>query len=473
MSLKQFGKDTLIYSAGNLLIRFVSFMLVPVYTNVFTQEEFGTYSLIFTFIGFIQIFYNYGMASALMKFYCNDPAEKKRLVTTTFIALAITSVMFSGILMIFAAPLARILISVDRSDWFFTIAGILILDTISVRAMILIRFENRPGFFTLLALANVLVSLVSNIVLVWVMHMGITGAIFSTLISAATSFLLVLPTILRNMDFSSYSGALLKKMLTFGLPFLPAAIFQIIMDLADRYLIDWIIGRDAVGIYNAGYKVGSLMLIMTTGFNLGWQPFFLAREKDTGASPLFARIALIIISIFSVVWVLFILFSEELIRIHIGSLSLIGPAFWESSTVIPIVMAGYIFLLFYDLFMPGIFFSNRSGLLPIYRAVGAGSNIVLNLIFIPKWGIQGAAWATCISFALMSVPLYFKTQKLYYIPFNLRKIFLILFPAALIYLASWYFPLGLSVRWFIFAGYILIIGWGLREEIRRSVGIWG
>ena len=467
MSLKQFGKDTLIYSAGNLLIRFVSFMLVPVYTNVFTQAEFGTFSLVFTFIGFIQIFYNYGMASALMKFFRDEPSEKTRVVTTMFITLAITSVIFSGILLIFSGQLVNILFSIHRPEWLWYIAIILIFDTLSVRAMILIRFENRPAFFTVLALTNVVVSLGCNIIFVYYWKMGITGAILSTMISAGVSLILVLPTILRNIDFSTYSLTLLKKMLSFGLPFLPAAVFQIIMDLADRYLIDWMIGRDAVGIYNAGYKIGSLMLIMTTGFNLGWQPYFLAKEKDSDAPRLFSRIALYIVTLFAMVWVIFILFSNELIRINIGGISLIGPDFWSSASVIPIVMAGYVFLLFYDLFMPGIFFSNRSGLLPVYPAIGAGSNIILNLIFIPKWGIHGAAWATCISFGLMSVPLYYKTQRLYYVPYMWKKMGMLLLTGTVIFWAQSTVQFEFFTRILICLLYFFIAGMVLRQDIRQ------
>lgn len=466
MSLKQFGKDTLIYSAGNLFIRFVSFMLVPVYTNVFTQDEYGTYSLIFTFIGFIQIFYNYGMASALMKFYKDDPSEKTSVVTTMFISLAVTSVIFSGLLLAFSGPLVNLLFSHDRPDWLWYIAVILIFDTLSVRAMILIRFENKPVWFSCVALANVIVSLFANIYFVYMKGMGITGAILSTLISAGVSLLLVLPTILRNIDLSVFSPTLLKKMLSFGLPFLPAAVFQIIMDLADRYLIDWMIGREAVGIYNAGYKVGSLMLIMTTGFNLGWQPYFLAKEKDPEAPNLFSRIAVYIVTLFALVWVTFILFSHSLIRINMGGISLIGPDFWSSASVIPIVMAGYVFLLFYDLFMPGIFFSNRSGLLPIYRAIGAGSNIILNLVFIPKWGIHGAAWATCISFGLMTVPLYYKTQKLFYIPFQWVKMGTMLGLGGLIYFIQFHFSLSMTSRFGILSVFILFTIWILWNELR-------
>ena len=297
-SLRKFGKDTLIYSFGNLFIRFVSFMLVPVYTNIFTRHEFGTYSLIFTFIGFTQIFYNYGMTSVLMKFYSENEQKKVTVISTAFISLLVTSFIFSIILIIFAGPFSRILLAESRPDWFWYIAGILFLDTISVRSLIIIRFEHRPILFTAIAGANVLVSLGANILFVYHYHMGISGAILATLSASAVSFLLTIHVVIRNLKFSAGSFRLFKKMMAFGLPFLPAAVFQIIMDLADRYLIDWIMGREMVGLYAAGYKIGSLMLILTTGFNLGWQPYFMARENDKNAPLLFAKIAFLVLSVF-------------------------------------------------------------------------------------------------------------------------------------------------------------------------------
>ena len=467
-SLRKFGKDTFIYSFGNLFIRFISFTLVPVYTNIFSRHEFGTYSLIFTFIGFIQIIYNYGMASVLMKFYSNDPDKKSTVITTAFISLFVTSIIFSLFLIIFATPLSSILFSESRPDWFWYIAGILFLDTISVRALIIIRFENRPVLFTSIALANVFVSLGANIVLVYQYQMGITGAIIATLMASIASFLLTLHVVIKNLDFSKYSFVLFKKMMSFGLPFLPAAIFQIIMDLADRYLIDWILGREMVGLYNAGYKIGSLMLILTTGFNLGWQPYFMTKEKDRDAPELFARIALYVLTMFITMWIVFILFGEYFIKFSVSGFSLIGPEFQASAPIIPIVMSGYIFLLFYDLFMPGIFFKNQTRLLPLYRGIGAISNIALNLIFIPKWGIAGAAWATCLSFGFMTIPLYFKSQSLFHIPYHGKKMITVIGAGISIFAIQSYYHFDYLKGLILFVIFIGLLGVLFFSELKNK-----
>ena len=70
------------------------------------------------------------------------------------------------------------------------------------------------------------------------------------------------------------SKEVLKKVFNFSLPFVPAGLFTMIMELADRYLLEWLVGTSAVGIYSAGYKLGMFGLLMVMGFNMGWTPFF-------------------------------------------------------------------------------------------------------------------------------------------------------------------------------------------------------
>ncbi|MEE8340930.1 MAG: oligosaccharide flippase family protein, partial [Candidatus Neomarinimicrobiota bacterium] len=69
MSIRTLGKQSLIYGIGTILTRVVTFLLLPLYTNIFTPEEYGIISLAYAFTGFVMIVYRYGMDSALMKYY--------------------------------------------------------------------------------------------------------------------------------------------------------------------------------------------------------------------------------------------------------------------------------------------------------------------------------------------------------------------------------------------------------------------
>ena len=77
MSIKDLGKDSLIYGTGHVLARLITFFLLPIYTHVFTPEEYGVVSLAYAFIGFTLMLYRYGMDTALMKYSVQLNGNKK------------------------------------------------------------------------------------------------------------------------------------------------------------------------------------------------------------------------------------------------------------------------------------------------------------------------------------------------------------------------------------------------------------
>ena len=68
MSIKSLGRQSLIYGVGHVLSRIITFLLLPLYTHLFTPEEYGIISLAYAFMGMTLIFYRYGMDSALLKY---------------------------------------------------------------------------------------------------------------------------------------------------------------------------------------------------------------------------------------------------------------------------------------------------------------------------------------------------------------------------------------------------------------------
>ncbi len=82
-------------------------------------------------------------------------------------------------------------------------------------------------------------------------------------------FILSLPIIIKRVNFRNIKPVTLKIVLKFAIPFLPAGIFTMIMELANRYLLYWMAGTQEVGLYSAGYKLGIFGLIVVMGFNMG------------------------------------------------------------------------------------------------------------------------------------------------------------------------------------------------------------
>ena len=71
------SKNTLIYGLGHNLARVVTFLLLPLYTHTFTQDEYGALSLAYAFMGFALILYRYGMDTALMKYSVQKSGQER------------------------------------------------------------------------------------------------------------------------------------------------------------------------------------------------------------------------------------------------------------------------------------------------------------------------------------------------------------------------------------------------------------
>ena len=131
MSIKSLGKNSLIYGFGHILTRLVTFFLLPLYTHVFTPEEYGVVSLAYAFMGFTMIFYRYGMDTALLKYAVQKKdQERGEYISTIYGIQVITSIVFSGILFVSREIIAKIVLGVDKPEWIAVLSGVLLLDAL-------------------------------------------------------------------------------------------------------------------------------------------------------------------------------------------------------------------------------------------------------------------------------------------------------------------------------------------------------
>tara|TARA_Y100000816_G_scaffold289919_1_gene277422 strand:+ start:234 stop:1175 length:942 start_codon:yes stop_codon:yes gene_type:complete len=253
---------------------------------------------------------------------------------------------------------------------------------------------------------------------------GVEGVFLSNIISSSLILLVSMKIIYNNMKFEQFDIHILKKVLRFGLPFLPAGIFTMIMELSDRYMLNIFLGVDDVGLYSAGKKLGMLGLTVVMAFNMGWTPYFLKRGQLHGAKLEFARIGAIFLGGLGYVCMLVILWLPEIIRISLFGKTLIGEQFWGCESVANSILMGYFFFGCYLIQLPGIYIKNLTRWVPIFRIVGASAVLFFSLILVPRFGVNGAAYSIIIAFFLMSASIYIKLKKIYLIPFEWKSILL-------------------------------------------------
>ena len=476
--IKELTKDTAIYGISTIVGRFLGFFLVPFYTNVINTRDYGIYSNIYAYLAFLNIVFIYGMDSAFMKYASqNEGMEKKKIFSTSYIFVSITSVLFSLALLFIKNPFSEVMeISSSYSNLYYYLVLILFFDTVALIPFANLRLERKALKFTSVKLFNIILNLTLNFVLVLKFKMGIEAIFLANLAASAFTFLILVPEIIGNIILK-IDYAQLKKYLKFGLPYLPASLAATVVQVVDRPVVLAMTNESTLGIYQANYKLGIFMMLFVSMFQYAWQPFFLNNAKEKNAKELFSKILTLFLIAASMIWIVLTLFVEDFARFEfLPGKSIIGKEFLSGITIVPIILLAYLFNGIYYNFQAGIYIEEKTKYYPYVTGAGAVANVLVNILLIPLLGINGAALATLASYIIMAAGLYFFSQKYYPVKYEYAKIFkmlLVIFITATVYYYL-YYAVGLTMIYkflilFGFIGSFLLIKVVEKNEVIRMI----
>jgi len=417
------GKEAAIYGLSSLVGRFLNFLLVPFYTNVLLTSEYGVIANLYSYIAFAMILYGYGMDAAYMRFVASlEIGDKKQNFSTPFLSLAATSLLFSVLLHLFAGDIS-VFIGMTRADAVLVqyAAWILFFDALALVPFSYLRMENKAGTFATIRILNIVITIVLNIVLIVGLHMKAEGVLIANLVASFLTFVIHLKFILPNIG-GAFSRPLYKELLKFGIPYIPAGLASIAMQVIDRPILMSLTDEATVGIYQANYRLGIFMMLVVGMFDYAWRPFFLhhAREKD--AKALFSRVFTFFCLLSVSLLLVLTLFIEDLIHVRLGNMYFIHPDYWSGVTIVPIILLAYVFNGAYVNFVVGIYLEKKTSYLAWVFGAGALVNVGANLLLIPLAGIMGAAYSTLLSYAVLAVGIYFASRKFYPLQYEWGKI---------------------------------------------------
>jgi O-antigen/teichoic acid export membrane protein len=441
--LKRLFADTAIYGISTILGRFLNFLLVPFYTNVLMPGEYGIVAYVYSLIAFVNVLYAYGMESAYFKYSSTlEAGTARENFTTPFVSLLVTSLVFSGIMWLEAPVLARLIdLPASGSIVVTYTAWILFFDTVALVPFASLRMEGKSKLFAVLKFTNIAINVAANLILLLVYHAGVEGIFLSGLIASATTAAMLVPTVVRHFT-PHFSARLYRELLRFGLPYIPAGLAAMMIQVVDRPILKVLTNTDTVGVYQANYRLGIFMMLMVSMFDYAWRPFFLTNASDPGAKQLFARVLTYFVLAMAAVFLVLSFFLPDLVQWRIFGRHIIAPEYWGGIAIIPVVLLAYVFLGVYNNLMAGIYIEKKTSYLPAITMAGAVTNVVANLALIPVIGMMGAAVATFLSYAVMAIILYFVVQRIYPVAYELERIGKIAASTAVVYALSLLLPAG-------------------------------
>lgn len=425
--LKQLFSDTVLYGISTVVSRFLNYLLVPFYTKFFDPAEYGIIGLVYGAMIFLNVLVSFGMESAYIRYGAEKVDRKRTFQQLQWLVMLVSLAL--GTLFWMVSPWGKELLSLqnDTNYIYEMMLGILVLDAFSIIPFADLRLERKAIVFTVLRVSNVVINVGLNLYLVILKKWGLEAVLVSNLIASVVTTILALSLTFKGFSFQ-FDSSFIKKVLRFGLPYIPAGIGYAINEVLDRFLINAMnpsdieklygVGVSAetlTGIYNACYKLGIFMVLFIQMFRMAWQPFYMSHHQDKGAKKVFKQ-SFVGLNIVAGILVLAIgLFRSQIasFKIPFTEATLIGQAYWSGLDIVPFLLIAYWFQLWYTHFTAGIVIAEKTTILSHATFLGAGVTVVSNLLLLPHFGLIGAAISTLLSYVSMAVYMLVQTEKAY------------------------------------------------------------
>lgn len=408
LSIREFIRDSTVYGLSSGVDNVLRFILIPIYVNGLTPEQFGVLGLLEVFLNTSVWLVSGGIHSALVRF-AERSEEKAAQYVATGVAVTILCGVGGSLLMFLAAPLiAPIIVGSDEYLLPFRLSLFLLpLMMLRLSGEGVWRIRGRSVFLSLYRVSLTLIEIGVSSVLILQWRLGLTGMLGARSVSYGIATAIALVYFTRTLHLQDIQWRLAKPMWAYSVPLIPHRIALQLNSGAVRYIIQFYLGLTAVGIYTLAYKVSAQVNILLLPVSEAFEAFVYnhakgpdSKRKIRWASYIFIAwvVAVGIVVYFAVPW---------LVNYLDKSGEYAGAASIASLLVIAMIFDG-----FYRVASFGIFLGKKTYVLPFITGTTLFVNVALCLLLIPFFGLEGAAVSVIISLFVKFLASYWQTSKL-------------------------------------------------------------
>ncbi len=434
--LKELAGQTVTYGIFTIVGRFLTFILFPLYINFLPKSAYADIVILYSYIGVLNILYASALESAFFRYFDKNDLQKSRSVFShSFFAILLFGIAVSGTIFAFSDSLTFILSGEikDSAQLIRLAAFVPLIDAIQFIPFGLLRMTNKAKSFVIIRFIHVIIFVALSYLAIAVFKMGVHALLIIQLVASLTTLAIHSKRIIENLTFN-FDSKLLKTLLKYGIPTLPAALSTILLNVADKPVVKEFAGSDAQAVYSANYRLGIPMLLFITAFDYAWRPFFLNNYKNEGSNQLFSRILTYFTLLGAFIFLTFSFFVGYIVQTpFIGRGKLLPDDYAGGMSIIPIILLAYLFNGMYNNFSASLHIAKKTKYLAYSIVTGTTVYFIIMLFTVPIYGYIGAAWATLAGFATNAILIYYFSYKSYHIKYDWTKISIIAALTTLIY----------------------------------------
>lgn len=390
MSEKKALKAGIGYTIGNILIKGISFISLPLFSRIMETDNFGTFNVFISYNTILFVIIGLALHSSVRNANIVFKDKIDEYVSSITLIYLLNVVIFFGIIFILHEYITTLL------DLPFNLLCLLIINSSCSALFTLyntrISIDYSYKKYLILALFNSVGSVGLSILFICVFfkNNSVLGRILGITITSVFIAIVVLISLYKR-SFPKPVKKYWKFGLKYSLPIIPHGISQILLAQFDRIMINSMVSASAAGIYSLAGNLKIILVVISESISTAWTTWFYEQAEKNEITEI-RRKAVLFSFLFLGGTVCLFGISPELIMI------LGGSAYSEGKHVaIPMIADAFVLFL-YNIIVPSEYYKEKTVFIMLGTFFAAVLNIVTNYLFIGKYGYIAAAYTTLFSY---------------------------------------------------------------------------
>ncbi|HNW60203.1 MAG TPA: oligosaccharide flippase family protein [bacterium] len=482
--IKKFLRHSSNYAIGELLAFTASFVSFPVLTRALSKSDYGVMSVFSVTLWIFLAFSRAGLAESTVRFYRdyhgNDDADaKSTYYSTFFFGTVFFALLTSAIVLFFGNPILTLIFGHPLPGFNWILAGLILTGTLTARMLNFYRASQRTigyniamvaGRFVSLAFSLIALLLISRQLLVY--YRGILAAEVLTALVLVGLFVKQTPLSLRH-----FSMPFFKNCLSFGVPLIGFELGYLLLKSADRYILQFMLGSEAVAIFSVASNMGHYakdLILFPLMYAL--TPIYIEIWHDKGreaTSRFVSRVADLSLLILVPVFLVTAFLGQEVIVV------LASEKYAAAGQMLGWMVAGTLLWALLPIYAAGLYVEKRTKLISLTVLVCVVIDVLLNIVLIHYFGIMGSCYAALASCAFLAIYLAYRSARYLRVRVELKSVIVAAAAGGVMYGAAELLPqsasffgvvLKMALLCFVYGSMVMLLHGEARKTILAAAG---
>lgn len=383
------------YLSGDIMAKALGVVSVPVYTYLISPKEYGVYSIVLSYVSIATFLFSLNVHTSISRFFYEKDIDLGRFLSTTFVLTTMILFVSFSIFFLLDDMFLDSILGVGFSKYKIYFSLLVVASIIfSIYLQILIP-QSKGKEYSFLVVAQAYLKFILAVIFLYFIEATVLRFLQAILLADIFISLYIVwkLKVYATLKFSKSDA---KYILSYSVFLIPYMLSSVVLAQIDRVMIGNMIGEVEAGIYSVAYVFGSIPLMMYAALSNAWMPRYFANMNEKNYVSLDKDVRQI-----SSILVLGIIGFAVFIPLFLGLM--LSEDYKISILYVPLVSISMFFTIMWNIWGRGIGYAKKTIWTSIAGIISAIVNVGLNYVWIPKYGLMGAVYATYISYLIMAL----------------------------------------------------------------------